>query len=83
VAPVVAALAHESCPLSGETFSAGGGRVAHVFLGETSGIFDPALTPETVAASWEAIRDAGKYTTPPDQAVRRSENRERLRAEGV
>ncbi|MEY3093257.1 MAG: hypothetical protein RIU67_2040, partial [Actinomycetota bacterium] len=30
VSPLVAFLAHEDCPVSGQTFSVGGGRVAHV-----------------------------------------------------
>src|SRR5436190_20697348 len=37
VSPLVAFLAHEDCPVSGQTFSVGGGRVAHVFIAETQG----------------------------------------------
>jgi NAD(P)-dependent dehydrogenase (short-subunit alcohol dehydrogenase family)/uncharacterized OB-fold protein len=37
VSPVVAWLAHDSCSLSGETLSAGGGQVARFFVGLTRG----------------------------------------------
>ena len=37
VSPVVAWLAHEDCPVSGHTYSVGGGRVARVFVGEGPG----------------------------------------------
>lgn len=33
VTPIVAMLAHEDCPVSGNIFSVGGGRVANVFIG--------------------------------------------------
>ena len=45
VSPIVAFLAHEDCPVSGQTFSVGGGRVAHVFIAETQGYYDADLTP--------------------------------------
>ena len=34
VSPIVAYLAHEECPVSGEVYSVGGGRVARVFIAE-------------------------------------------------
>ena len=37
VSPVVAWLAHEDCPVSGHTYSVGGGRVARVFVGHGFG----------------------------------------------
>ncbi|GAA1859210.1 SDR family NAD(P)-dependent oxidoreductase [Pseudonocardia ailaonensis] len=37
VAPIVALLAHEDCPVNGEIFFAGGGRVARPFMAETPG----------------------------------------------
>src|SRR6516165_7988957 len=46
VTPVVTYLAHESCPVSGEVYSVGGGRVARVFVGVTPGFVDHELTPE-------------------------------------
>jgi len=62
VAAAVAPLIHESCRVTGETISAGGGRVARVMFASTRGIFDPDLTPETVAAQWDEIMG----TTGPD-----------------
>jgi len=41
IAPFVAWLAHESCALTGECFSVGGGRAARVFLGEAPGVVIP------------------------------------------
>ena len=37
VTPVVTYLAHESCAVTGEVYSVGGGRVARVFIGVTPG----------------------------------------------
>ena len=64
VAPVVAWLTHEDCPVSGEIYSAGGGRVARVFVGETLGYANPSLTPEDVRDNSSQIRDAGGYFVP-------------------
>jgi NAD(P)-dependent dehydrogenase (short-subunit alcohol dehydrogenase family) len=64
ITPVVAWLAHEDCPVSGELFSCGGGRVARVFLGVTPGIADPELTVETVRDRWDEIRDERGYAVP-------------------
>lgn len=64
VAPVVAWLAHRDCHVTGEVFSAGGGRVARFFTGLTPGYFSPELTPEQVADNISAIRDPSGYTIP-------------------
>ncbi len=64
VAPLVTYLAHESCEPTGRVFSVGGGRVAEVFIGETNGWFDRALTPETVAEHWPEITDREGYHVP-------------------
>ena len=66
ITPVVAWLAHEDCPVSGELYSCGGGRVARVFLGVTPGIVDPGLTVETVRDRWDEIRDERGYEVPAD-----------------
>lgn len=50
VAAVVLALAHPSCPVSGEVVSAGGGRMARVFLGAAQGYFSRCLDPEEAAS---------------------------------
>lgn len=64
VSPLVAFLAHEDCPVSGQLFSVGGGRVAHVFLGETNGFYSPTLTPEDVQNNWEIITNRDSFSVP-------------------
>jgi NAD(P)-dependent dehydrogenase (short-subunit alcohol dehydrogenase family) len=64
ITPVVTYLAHEDCPVSGEIYSLGGGRVARVFIGVTPGIMDTDLTPESVRDQFEAIRNEDGYVVP-------------------
>jgi NAD(P)-dependent dehydrogenase (short-subunit alcohol dehydrogenase family) len=64
ITPVVAYLAHEDCPVSGEVYSVGGGRVARVFIGVTPGVVDPGLTVETVRDRFDEIRDETGYQVP-------------------
>jgi NAD(P)-dependent dehydrogenase (short-subunit alcohol dehydrogenase family) len=59
VASLVAALAHVSCPVTGELFCAGGGRVTRIYFAENSGFYDPDLSPEDVSAHWDEILDEG------------------------
>lgn len=69
VSPVVAYLAHESCPVSGEIYSAGAGRCSRVFLAETPGYVHPGitgLTVEDIADNWAAINDEAGYHVPTD-----------------
>src|SRR5687768_4808997 len=40
ISPLVAYLAHEDCPVTGEIYTVAGGYVARVFLGVTNGIFE-------------------------------------------
>jgi NAD(P)-dependent dehydrogenase (short-subunit alcohol dehydrogenase family) len=47
VAPFVAFLCHESVPCTGQTFTVGGGRAAHVVFAHTAGYFEPDATPES------------------------------------
>jgi NAD(P)-dependent dehydrogenase (short-subunit alcohol dehydrogenase family) len=68
VSPLVAYLAHESCSVSGRVFSAGGGRIAEVFLGETRGYQSADLTPELVAENWDAITDREGYVVPANSS---------------
>lgn len=67
VAPMAALLAHESCPVSGEIYTAGAGRFARLFLASTDGYapVGPA-TVEDVAANWDAINDETGYYVPAD-----------------
>jgi NAD(P)-dependent dehydrogenase (short-subunit alcohol dehydrogenase family) len=71
VAPMVAFLAHESCPVSAGIYTAGGGRFARLFVGATDGYLVPGVTdqgavptPEDVAANWAAINDEAGYYVP-------------------
>jgi NAD(P)-dependent dehydrogenase (short-subunit alcohol dehydrogenase family) len=64
VTPVVTFLAHEDCPVTGEVYSVGGGRVARIFVGVTKGHVDPELTPEGVRDHFDAIRDEEGYEVP-------------------
>ena len=67
VAPLVAYLCHEDCPVSGEIYAAGGGRFSRIFIATTEGYVpsgDP--TPEDVAANWAAINDESGYSVPAD-----------------
>ena len=68
VAPMVAFLAHEACPVSGEIYTAGAGRFARLFIASTEGYVHPTATPtvEDVAAHWAAINDETGYSVPAD-----------------
>ena len=55
VAPVVAFLAHENCPVSGECIDAVGGEVRRTYLAQTAGFTDRQLTIETVASRWHEV----------------------------
>ncbi len=64
VSPVVGWLVHEECPVSGEIFTVGGGRVARFFVGMTPGIYADDLSVEVVRDRFEEIRDPEGYTIP-------------------
>jgi NAD(P)-dependent dehydrogenase (short-subunit alcohol dehydrogenase family) len=64
VTPVVTYLAHESCDVSGEVYSVGGGRVARVFIGVTPGYVNKDLTAEQVAEHLTQIRAEEGYEVP-------------------
>ena len=66
VAPMVAYLAHEACPVTGEIYAAGGGRFARIFLASTKGYVQDTATIEDVAANWGTINDESGYDTPAD-----------------
>lgn len=67
VAPMVAFLAHEDCPVTGEIYTAGAGRFARLFIGSTPGyVHDGRPTVEDVAAQWGTINDEHGYTVPAD-----------------
>ena len=64
VSPLVAFLAHEDCDVSGEIYSAAGGRIARMFIGLTHGYYNPELTLEDVRDHWDEIRSEDGYITP-------------------
>ena len=64
ISPIVAFLAHEDCPVSGEVYACGGGRVARIFIGETPGYFSKDLTLEQVRDNFEQIRNEEGYAVP-------------------
>ena len=68
VAPMVAFLAHEDCPVTGEIYSAGAGRFARIFIAQAEGYVDTtgAPTVEDVAEHWAEINDESRYTVPAD-----------------
>jgi NAD(P)-dependent dehydrogenase (short-subunit alcohol dehydrogenase family) len=68
IAPVVAYLAHEDCPVSGEVYSVGGGRVARIFIAETQGYFNAKLSMEDVRENFETIRNEDGYVVPANIA---------------
>ncbi|MSO78593.1 MAG: SDR family NAD(P)-dependent oxidoreductase [Acidimicrobiia bacterium] len=68
VAPMVAFLAHEDCPVSGEIYTAGAGRFARIFIASTPGYVSSSSTPtiEDVAEHWATINDETGYSVPKD-----------------
>ncbi len=69
VTPVVMYLAHESCPASGEVYSAAGGTIARFFVGLTQGSSRGAdITAETVRDDWETINSEDGYVVPANPA---------------
>jgi NAD(P)-dependent dehydrogenase (short-subunit alcohol dehydrogenase family) len=64
VSPIVAWLAHEDCPVTGEIYSAAGGRIARMFIGLCQGYYNPELTVEDVRDNFEQIRSEDGYIVP-------------------
>jgi NAD(P)-dependent dehydrogenase (short-subunit alcohol dehydrogenase family) len=64
VSPIVAWLAHEDCPVSGEIYSAAGGRIARMFIGLTQGYYNADLSLEDVRDHFEQIRSEEGYIVP-------------------
>jgi NAD(P)-dependent dehydrogenase (short-subunit alcohol dehydrogenase family) len=65
VAPMVAWLCHESCPVSGELLVALAGRIARAYVSETMGVYQDEWTIEQVAERWEEIGDTQDAVTFP------------------
>ena len=68
VAPMVAFLAHEECPVSGEIYAAGAGRFSRLFIASTIGYVHttPQPTIEDIAMNWATINDEVGYYVPAD-----------------
>ena len=64
VSPIVAWLVHEDCPVTGEIYSAAGGRIARFFVGLTEGYYNPELTLEDVRDHFAQIRNEEGYIVP-------------------
>lgn len=65
ITPVVAWLAHEDVPVSGEVYSCGGGHVARIFTGVTPGWTDTeSLTVEDIRDHFDEIRSEDGYIVP-------------------
>ena len=56
------------CPVSGEVYTVGAGRVARFFIGMTEGYFNPKLSVKDVRDHFEQIRDESGYTVPAGPA---------------
>jgi NAD(P)-dependent dehydrogenase (short-subunit alcohol dehydrogenase family) len=66
VAPLVAFLAHEACPVNGELYAAGAGRFARIFIASTPGYVAAEPTIEDIAQHWDEINDEEGYVVPRD-----------------
>ncbi|HEX9968739.1 MAG TPA: SDR family NAD(P)-dependent oxidoreductase, partial [Acidimicrobiales bacterium] len=64
VSPIVAWLVHEDCPVTGEIYSAAGGRIARFFIGLTEGYYNANLTLEDVRDNFDQIRNEEGYIVP-------------------
>jgi len=65
LAPVIAVLAHEDCPVTGECFSAGGGLVSRVVVSTTRGVFDREMTGRSLLERLDEVlaTDGMRVTT--------------------
>ena len=68
MSPLVAYLASDDCPVTGEVFSAAGGLISRFFVGLTPGYYNPQLSAEDVAAHWDEIRNEDGYIVPDDSS---------------
>jgi NAD(P)-dependent dehydrogenase (short-subunit alcohol dehydrogenase family) len=68
VSPMAAFLSHQDCPVSGEIYTAGGGRFARLFIGSTEGYVHEGRPPaiEDIAENWSRINDESGYYVPAD-----------------
>jgi NAD(P)-dependent dehydrogenase (short-subunit alcohol dehydrogenase family) len=67
--PVVAFLAHEGCPVTGECIEAVGGEVRRTYLAQTPGFTDRSLTLETLASRWDEVMAGADSSLVPIAAM--------------
>ena len=65
---MVAFLAHEDCPVSGEIYTAGAGRFARLFIASTRATSTTGRRrrSRTSPQHWAAINDETGYSVPAD-----------------
>jgi NAD(P)-dependent dehydrogenase (short-subunit alcohol dehydrogenase family) len=61
-APVVAYLAHEACPVSGDCFDAAGGKVSRTVVARNQGFTEAGHTIETIAERWQEVMTTDDLT---------------------
>lgn len=67
VAPIVAYLCHESCPVNGEAIEAAGGFYGRYRWQRSKGLMFPKpdeVTIENIRDSWNEITDMSSYSSP-------------------
>ncbi|MGZ7079790.1 MAG: hypothetical protein ACXVJT_10285, partial [Thermoanaerobaculia bacterium] len=69
VTPLVLALAHHDCHVTGELLVVAGGRIARTIVGESHGIVDRDLTAEAALAHLHAVLADRDWTIPADTAA--------------
>ena len=71
VTPIVTFLAHEDCPVSGEVYSVGGGRVARVFVGRHPGPLRPGSHRPRACATTSTRSAPRRATRCPATSTKR------------
>jgi hypothetical protein len=59
---MVAYLCSRELQTTGDIYNVGAGRVARLATFDNDGMFEPAITPETIKANIDSIRDMSKVT---------------------
>jgi NAD(P)-dependent dehydrogenase (short-subunit alcohol dehydrogenase family) len=82
VAPLVAILCHERCPVTGEAYMSGMRRSSRLFVAETAGYTHPTtiLTPEDVLDHWDEIGDTSRQELVPDTRTWSASNQRLIEA---
>jgi NAD(P)-dependent dehydrogenase (short-subunit alcohol dehydrogenase family) len=83
ISPLVALLAHEECPVTGEVLVVSGGRVARAFIAETTGYVNPSHTAEDLLEHWDEVLDETDYGVPETTGDGLAFGFEQLRNAGV